>query len=263
MYNLCILLPTINKERCKNTINQLISLLNENIHLFILNQTFELDIDPNPYVTCKYVENKLGTMVANSIVYENAPEAEYYYFIDDDFEFREGFDTDVIEVLQYMTLSQVHVMSLICNITNGKYGKFFKSSKIRRAAENEIPLLRKESGLILHRDVFLGEHKITAYGEDNAKISHAYLDGYDIYISFVNITHKNNQNHEDSWNNGSAELFGSDNKKLRKDNFYGKLYFMQRGYMDQNQRFTSLAKTIHNYNNERLLLRQSKEMKHV
>lgn len=263
MYKLCILLPTISKERCKNTINQLIPLLNEDIHLFILNQTFELDIDPNPYVTCKYVENKLGTMVANSIVYENAPEAEYYYFIDDDFEFREGFTADMIDVLQYMTLSHVYVMSLICNITNGKYSKFFKSSKIRRAAENEIPLLRKESGLILHRDVFLGEHVVAAYGEDNAKISHAYLDGYDVYISFVNITHKNNQDYEDSWNNVSTELFGSDNNKLKKDNFYGKLYFIRRGYTDQNQRFTSLATTIHIYNKERLLLKQSKEMKHT
>lgn len=233
MYKLCILLPTISKDRCKHTINQLIPLLDEDIHLFILNQNFKLDIDPNPYVTYKHIENKLGTMVANFTVREYAPEAEYYYFIDDDFEFREGFTTDMIDILQYMTLSHVHVMSLICNITNGKSIKFFKNSRIRKAAENEIPLVRKESGLILHRDVYIGEHALAAYGEDNAKISHAYLDGYDVYISFVNITHINNQNNADSWNTVSTELFNSDNKKLRKDNFYGKLYFMQRGYMDQ------------------------------
>lgn len=85
MYKLCILLPTISKDRCKSTINQLIPLLNEDIHLFILNQTFELDIDPNPYVTYKHTENKLGTMVASSLAIRNAPDAEFYYLIDDDF----------------------------------------------------------------------------------------------------------------------------------------------------------------------------------
>lgn len=42
MYKLCIVLPSISEERTKSTIGQLLELLSEEVHLFILNQEFKL-----------------------------------------------------------------------------------------------------------------------------------------------------------------------------------------------------------------------------
>lgn len=253
MYKMCILLPTISPERTRKTINQLIPILNNDVHLFILAQGFTPNIDLNPYVTFKVFPDKVGTMMANMYAYRYAPDAEFYYFIDDDFEFRDGFVNDIMNVVLHMTLNDTKVVSLVCNITNGKSRKFDNSRFIRKAELKEIPFIRKESGIILHRDVYKGEHITTAYGEDNAKIVHAYLDGYEPHIAFVNVTHNNNSKEPDSWNIISEQMFGAPNKLLRK-HFYGKEYFMHHGYLNQNQTLTEKAISIHAYNKSRLKL---------
>lgn len=149
----------------------------------------------------------------------------------------------------------IHVCSLICNKTNGKNFKYKNTGFMRLASRLEIPMLRKESGLIMRKNVFLGEHMVTAYGEDQAKVVHAFLDGYEIYLAFVNITHMNNQNKEDSWSVLSTQMFHGTNRDLRKENFYGQLFFTKNNYLDKRQRLTSSAEIIHTYNKIRVDLK--------
>ena len=85
MYKLCILLPTINEDRCLNVIQQLSSFLSPDIKLFVYNQCFELPTFDN--VINLYSEIGMGTMLSGHYCIKNAPESQYYYFIDDDFEF--------------------------------------------------------------------------------------------------------------------------------------------------------------------------------
>lgn len=56
---------------------------------------------------------------------------------------------------------------------------------------------------------------------------------------------------KESWNYRSEIMYGENYKKLQYE-FYGRKYFMEKGYMTQNQKFTQLAIDIHNYNYSRL-----------
>ena len=115
MYKICILLPTISEERTRKTINELIPLLSDDVHLFILPQEFTPDISMNPYVSFKVLPEKIGTMMANAYAYRYAPDAEFYYFIDDDFEFRDGFVNDIMDMILHMTLNDYVICCLSCN----------------------------------------------------------------------------------------------------------------------------------------------------
>lgn len=248
MYRLCILLPTINEDRCLNIIKQLSSFLNTDIKLFVYNQCFELPSFDN--VENLYSEIGVGVTVAGHNCIKNAPESQYYYFIDDDFEFNSGFNDSIIKSIDYMEQNNISV----CSLVNKRKNKIVRDSNnnIRRLASTyEIPLLRKESGILIKNGVYIGSHLDVAYGEDNAILSHAFMDGYDVAISFVtNIIH-NNQMVEESWNRRSEIMYGENYKKLQYE-FYGRKYFMEKGYMTQNQKFTQLAIDIHNYNYSRL-----------
>lgn len=247
MYKLCILLPTINEDRCLNVIQQLSSFLSPDIKLFVYNQCFELPTFDN--VINLYSEVGMGTMLSSHYCIKNAPESQYYYFIDDDFEFNSGFGDSIIKTIDYMEQNKICVCSIV-----HKKNKFFCEPNIdqRPAKIYEIPLLRKESGILIKNGVYIGSHLDVAYGEDNAILTHAYLDGYDVGISFVtNIIHHNNQMVEESWNRRSEIMYGQNYKKLQYE-FYGRKYFMAKGYISQGQNLTKLAIDIHNYNYSRL-----------
>ena len=260
-YNLCILLPTVSSVRCRNTLNQLKQFLITNkyqIGIHIYSQGFEVKLEEEYDITTISSDTNVGTMNANSVVRTTAPDAEYYMYIDDDFIFHPGFESDLTDVLSRLDAFKIKATSLISSVTGGKSYKFDTTKTFFREARiNEIPFLRKESGIILHNSVFTKEHILTAYGEDNAKLTHAYLDGHDVYLAFVKITHMNNQNEDDSWNTLSSEIFEDDNKNLRR-NFYGKQFFMKYGYMDSNQRLTPVAIEIHKYNKMRLEIKNGR-----
>lgn len=244
---LCILLPTMNEKRCWKTIQQLQSFLSDDINLFVFSQEFRLP--PIMYVDSIYGDTAVGTMFANNTVLRDAPKAEMYLLIDDDFVFRKGFEEDIINTLEFMYEAKLGVCSLICNVF-GSQKKCVHSNHARRLAmAKEIPFLRKESGIMIRPEVYIGEHIHTALGEDNAKIVHAWLDGYDVGISFVNISHISAQ--KDGWRSMSVKMYGKPYDTL-KEEWYGRRYFMSQGYtLDGSGMFSEIAFSIRKYNKQR------------
>ena len=225
MKDLVILLPTCRQDmfkRCLGTLRE------SPFHLHVVAQKFK------PKLEHVYLDKLISTARANNHAFVTAPDAKYYMFIDDDFIFEEDWAEDVKFAISNL---EQHKNIGAISLLDSKKIRSHKSSKVLGLKKKEIYyndhnsvlFLRKESGIIIRKELVHTDLDITAYGEDFAKLIHCFLDGYEVCNILVDIRHMHNHTHENSWKNLSKQLFEIDDP--RSDFYYNKL--ITKGILDK------------------------------
>lgn len=206
-----------------------------------------------PIYTHHYFDEYLTIFGAFAKGIEMALPSEYYFLIDDDFIFREGYRENILHAIHVLDTKP----DIGCIIFSDNKNKKSQNNRIdvdlipgmlHILAPKEIVHARKESGLIIRRELLKEVFENTAHGEDFSKIIHCYLDGYDIGMIKANITHEHNPKDDLSWDKLSKELFGEYTKYDVNHFYYRVLKDMK---LLDNDGLTEAGLKTHEYNKRR------------
>lgn len=208
----------------------------------------------HPRFNHEYRDEYLTTQIAFDELIKMI-DTEYVFLADDDFIFRPGYEEDLLFAAHAM--EQNKDLGCIVFVDSNNEKSMTRSMDIKLAKYNihifnpvEIPKLRKESGLFMRTEIIREQFVHRAFGEDISKIIHTFLDGYDVGMQTVNITHAYDLHGELGWKNLSETLFNEKDVKKNPKHFYLN-HLKEYNIIDSNGVLTQSAKDIHKYNKKR------------
>lgn len=203
----------------------------------------------NDHKSVLFLRKESGIIIRKELVHTDLDITAY----GEDFVFREGYRENILHAIHVLdTQSDIGCIIFSDNKNKKSQNKRINvelaSGMVHILSSKEIIHARKESGLIIRRELLKESFENTPHGEDFSKIMHCYLDGYDVGMIKANITHEHDPKDNLSWDNLSRELF---NKHTKFDN----QYFYYRVLKDMNlldkDGLTEIGLKVHEYNKKR------------
>lgn len=245
MNTLTIVIPSIREHLLKRCLS---SLGDCKYPIHILAQKFHPEVDH------VYEDEFLPVMKAFDKAIKTAPPSKYLLLADDDFIFRDGYESAIELAIHTLNHSKtvgciVLVDSEKSKSQNGRVNTELSRNIMHRVSDKDIIHLRKESGILIRSDVLKENIKFTPKGEDFSRIMHCYFDGYDVGMIKANITHAHDKDDPMGWSKLSKEKYGEGIDYDHKSFYYSVL--RELGLLDENG-ISLLGLRIHSINFIRL-----------